>query len=381
MPTSMGFISTYPPTQCGIATFSHSLIRHAVQAGAIAGVIRVIDEDDATMPDTIDLSRAVTDVVHEWRGQARTAAAARAVNDFDVAVIQHEYGIYPGTDGVAILDLVSDLEIPVITALHTVVEHPTPQQRLIMERLVMRSDAVVTMSRAARSRLVAGYDVDPEKVNVIPHGAPSNALRLVVPADRPRILTWGLLGPGKGVEWAIAAMGELTDLRPRPHYAVVGQTHPRVLERDGTAYEDMLGSIVDDLGLGEDVSFDHRYLDAPTLRRIVESADIVLLPYDSVDQVTSGVLIEAVAAGKPVVATRFPHAVELLASGAGITVPQRDPLAMAAALRRVLTEPGLMQRMSAEASRIAPDLHWSAVAARYVDLADLAIGLPVTVQP
>jgi len=161
-------------------------------------------------------------------------------------------------------------------------------------------------------------------------------------------------------------------LEARPRYRVVGQTHPRILERDGTAYQDMLADLARDLGLDGDVMFDHHYATPEALRAEVAAADVVLLPYDSLDQVTSGVLIEAVAAGRPLVATRFPHAEELLATGAGITVPHRDPEAMARAIGRVLVEPGLARRMSEEGGRMAPDLLWPAVAARFVDVAATA---------
>jgi len=164
----------------------------------------------------------------------------------------------------------------------------------------------------------------------------------------------------------LQAMSGLAELDPRPVYRVVGQTHPRVREREGEAYRRGLLGQVADLGLTGHVEFDDRYLDGGSLRAIVRQADIVLLPYDSRDQVTSGVLTEAVVAGKPVVSTRFPHAIELLAGGAGLLVPQRDPLAMTAALHRVLTEPGLAAQMAVTARALAPSLLWPAVAEEYI---------------
>ena len=148
----------------------------------------------------------------------------------------------------------------------------------------------------------------------------------------------------------------------------MGQTHPRVDERDGAAYRERLIALTEQLGLSPSVSFDGHYLPGPALRSIVRDADVVLLPYDSRDQVTSGVLTEAVAAGKPVVSTSFPHAVELLSGGAGLLVPQRDPEALARALRRVLTEGGLADKMAATSRGLAASLLWPAVAASYIDL-------------
>jgi glycosyltransferase involved in cell wall biosynthesis len=186
-------------------------------------------------------------------------------------------------------------------------------------------------------------------------------------------LTWGLLGPGKGIEWAVAALAQLRDVDPSPRYIVAGQTHPKVLQRDGEAYRDSLDQLVHRLGLSDSVVLDSRYRDAAALDELVASADVVLLPYDSTDQVTSGVLIEAVAAGKPVVATSFPHAVELLSGGAGTVVDHQDPTAIADALRHVLTQPEVATAMAAAATGAAPELRWSAVADRYRQLADRLI--------
>ncbi len=147
---------------------------------------------------------------------------------------------------------------------------------------------------------------------------------LALRPGRPTILTWGLLGPGKGIEWAIDALAELVDLDPTPRYLVMGETHPRVVNREGEAYRSALQARAASRGIGHLVEFDARYLDLAALGRVVQEADVVLLPYDSREQVTSGVLVEALAAGKPVIATGFPHAVELLGGGAGLIVPHGD---------------------------------------------------------
>jgi glycosyltransferase involved in cell wall biosynthesis len=178
-------------------------------------------------------------------------------------------------------------------------------------------------------------------------------------------LTWGLLGPGKGIEWAIDAFALLDDVDPAPTYVIAGATHPKVRERTGEAYRELLIDRAQRSGSGSRISFDDSYRDLESLTDLIRSADLVVLPYDSADQVTSGVLVDAVAAGRPVVSTAFPHAIELLASGAGIVVPQRDPAALAAAIRSVLDDPERSAAMAAEARRLAPELSWAAVAARY----------------
>jgi glycosyltransferase involved in cell wall biosynthesis len=190
-------------------------------------------------------------------------------------------------------------------------------------------------------------------------------------------LTWGLLGPGKGIEWGIEAMAMLRDLQPMPRYMVAGQTHPKVLLREGDAYRDRLREQVRKGELGSWITFEGHYRNTSALASLIRSADVVLLPYDSAEQVTSGVLIEAVAAGKPVVATRFPHAVELLAGGAGLLVPHRDPTAIAAAVRSLVTRRDVVTRMAATAAATAPQLLWPAIADQYRDLAKQLIAVGV----
>ena len=186
---------------------------------------------------------------------------------------------------------------------------------------------------------------------------------------RLRLLTWGLLGPGKGIEWAIDAMALLADVRPRPSYLVAGTTHPKVHAKDGEAYRDMLIGRCRRTATSQSVSFDDSYRDLPALTRLISGTDLVVLPYDSDDQVTSGVLVDAVACGRPVVATAFPHAVELLTGGAGVVVPQRDAQALADVVRSFVDQPELLAGMAAECERLAPALSWSAVSRRYLELA------------
>jgi polysaccharide biosynthesis protein PslF len=362
MAIRFGILSTFPPTPCGLATFSHALARHIDDTGADVGIVRVVDSSQPPAPL----------VTHQYVTGALGAetAAAQALDRYDVAIVQHEYGIFGGPDGEDVLKVLAQVHVPVITVLHTVLADPTPHQHEVLAGVVAASSAVVTMTSTARLRLIAGWGVDPSGVTVIPHGAEDNRPSCDRPAtNRPRsILTWGLLGEGKGIEWALRAVVDLVDLVPLPRYRIVGQTHPRVLERDGDVYRERLVAIVRDLGIADIVEFDGRYLDGDSLRAVIRAADVILLPYDSRDQVTSGVLTEAVVAGKPVVSTTFPHAVELLSGGAGILVPQRDPGAIAAALRRILTEPDVAAPMAATARALAPGLLWPAVARQYVTL-------------
>lgn len=331
----------------------------------MVGVVRMV-EDGPRSP------RA--EVGYELRsdGTGDAAAAARELNRFDVAMVQHEYGIFGGKDGDQILDVLALVRVPVVVVLHTVLSEPTRHQRYVLEHLVAAADRVVTLSETGRLRLSGEYAIDERKVVTIPHGAWA-AGRPVPPTarrGRPTVLTWGLLGPGKGLEWGVEALAGLRHLDPTPHYVIAGQTHPKVLAREGERYREMLQRRAAILGVADMLHFEPGYLDTSVLRRLVANADVILLPYDSYEQVTSGVLIEAVSSLTPVVSTGFPHARELLADGAGTLVPHADPAAIGAAIGRVLTEPGHARAMIASAARIAPTLEWSAVAERYLQLSD-----------
>jgi glycosyltransferase involved in cell wall biosynthesis len=183
------------------------------------------------------------------------------------------------------------------------------------------------------------------------------------------VLTWGLLSRSKGIEFGIEALPLLRDLDPAPRYVVHGRTHPRVLEHEGEAYRASLQQEALDLGVADMVEFDDRYVDTASVMAWIREADVVLMPYRSRDQVVSGVLVEAIASGKPVVATRFPHAEELLVEGSGILVPHDDPRAIAAALRQLLTDADLRTRMAGVARRQAPFLAWENVGRTYRQLA------------
>jgi polysaccharide biosynthesis protein PslF len=356
---TFGILSSYPPTQCGLATFSAALAKGLVANGATAHVVRVIDDTDVAP----SMGPVVGELVNDAPRSA--AAAAELLNRCDVAVVQHEYGLYGGTDGDEVLEVLEGLEVPSVVVAHTILNDPTPHQRSVLTDVAALAGQVVVMTEAARERLCRRFDVDPDIVVTIPHGAAIPARRDPERPGRPTLLTWGLIGPGKGIERAIAAMTMLKDLPMRPHYLVAGQTHPKVLAARGESYRHSLMAQASHLGVGSSVTFDDDYRDVAALTALIQSAAVVVLPYDSTDQVTSGVLVDAIAAGRPVVSTAFPHATELLASGAGLVVDHDEPDALALALRRVLLEPGLASRMAAEAQRLAPSLGWPVVAGQY----------------
>ena len=359
---SIGFVSTYPPTICGLASFTASLVGAIAENRGSREGIRVVGLSDwATAVPVGDMGYR-----HKRGDRASLGVAIKFLNGFDVVSVQHEFGIFGGHDGDEAVEIVAALDSPAVVTFHTVLKNPSDHQRAIVESLSENAARSVVMSDTAFDRLVTRYSVDPDHIAMIPHGAdarfggPSLAAGI-----RPLVLTWGLIGPGKGLETSIAAFAGLTDLRPLPRYLIAGATHPNVRERQGESYREGLVALVGDLGLEAVVEFDDRYLDRAVLARLVRSADLVVLPYGSVEQVTSGVLVEAIAASKPVIATAFPHALELLAGGAGITVPHDDPDALGAALRRVLTDGRLAARMQRHSHDLRLGRYWPSIGRKY----------------
>lgn len=323
--------------------------------------MRVADGSESSDP------RVVGELVN---GSALSVAdCVAALNRNDVAVIQYGDGLYGGAHGDELLDVINGLRVPSIAVVHSVLKNPAPHQRWVLERVAATAGRVVVMTEAAQERLCGEYGIDRRKLIMIPHGATLPTTPRVKRASRPIILTVGLLGPGKGVERVIDAMPSLQTVAGRPRYLVAGRTHPKVLASEGEAYRQARLEQVQQTGVADSVSFDDRHYDRTALTALLQSAAVIVLPYDSTDQVTSGLLVDAVASGRPVVATAFPHAVELLRNGAGIIVPHDDPEAMASALRRVLTQPRLAGAMAAEARQLAPAMAWPVVAAAYTQLA------------
>ena len=362
---SIGFVSTYPPTVCGLASYTAPLFNAVAQDRGSGAGLGVVDVGGGS-------TRAATPGVvfrHRNGDRASLKRATQTLNSYRTVSIQHEFGIFGGSDGVEVLDLVSGLAVPTAVTFHTVLDNPTRHQRMIIDGLSGLADRLIVMSQTGAARLIRRYGVDAKRIEVIPHGAGSRfAGPSLVRGDRPLVLTWGLIGPGKGLESVIEAFAGLTDLNPRPRYLIAGATHPNVRAESGESYREGLVSLVDRFEVEDLIEFDDRYLDREALARLVRSADMVVLPYSSVEQVTSGVLVEAIAASKPVIATRFPHAVELLSGGAGMTVPHGDPEALGAALRRLLTDRRLTIQMAREAHQIADGWDWPTIGRRFATM-------------
>jgi glycosyltransferase involved in cell wall biosynthesis len=356
-------VTTFPPTRCGIARFSDSLLRALDARGQPVSVARLVGPRDTPSSDHRVL------VEFDPSSAIGIERARKVLSRYSAVIVQHEFGIYGPSDGEAVVDLVADLETRVMTVLHTVPFRPSPNQRRILEELAAHSDVVSVPSHSARVALEDVYGISAAGVAVLPHGSAWTPVD-PRPGIRRRLLTWGLLGPGKGIERAFAALAPLRLLSPAPQYQVVGQIHPNILRRQGPAYRESLVQLADDLNVADMVEFDDSYQSEESLYRTVTEADVIVLPYDNDEQVCSGVLTEAITAGRPVVATNFPHARELLGSGAGILVDHDDIEGMTAAIRQLLTDDFAYRRAVEEARSVAHRLSWSTIARRHIEYFD-----------
>ena len=317
---------------------------------------------------------------------------ARSLNECGVKVVcvQHEFGIWGGEDGGYVLDFVGALRVPVVSTLHTVLPRPTSAQRDIVRELVSVSEMSVVMSRSNAMLLSSVYGVDATRIAVVPHGIPhlpfvasdTGKPRLGL-KDRAVILSFGLIGPGKGFESVIDAMPAVIKSVPSACYVILGATHPGVLAREGEAYRASLQKRVAALGLSEHVQFVDRFVGRVELGTWLEAADIVATPYPNLDQSTSGTLSYGMAAGKAVVSTPFAYASELLAEGRGRLVSGRSPEAFAESLVELLSDHELRAAMGRRAYEHTRGMVWWEVGAAYRRIFDRAAGAvaPLPFQP
>jgi len=373
-------IGNYLPRQCGIATFTTDL------CNAIAGHMK----DEAN-----NLAAVAMDDIEEgynYPGRVRFQVKANVLSDylcaadflnfhnFDVAVLQHEFGIFGGNCGAHIINMVKNLRMPVITTLHTVLENPTEQQRKITRELADYSEALVVMAHKARSLLMRIYDIDEGKVVHIPHGIPdvppdsSGTFRRQLGLEGRRILlTFGLLSPGKGIEGMINAMPAILKHHPDTVFIILGKTHPHIKKEYGDSYRQSLFQQVSRLSLKKHVLFQDSFVDIETLTKYITSADVYVSPYINKEQIVSGTLAYAMGLGTAIVATPYWYAEELLADGRGITTPFGNVEAMAEEISSLLGNDKKRLSICKKGYAMGRSMIWEKVGKGYITLADEAL--------
>jgi len=371
--------STYPPRACGIGTFSFDVRSALLDVPGIDDVSSIAIVDEPSSPQRSELLATVSQGV---RGDYVRAARLLGRLDIDVVLLQHEFGIFGGVDGEYVLSFAQELEQPLVVTLHTVLSQPSPHQLRVLGALCDQAERVIVMTDTARRLLVEVGASAAEKIRVVPHGAPVVLGRrreehaagrhplYVAPApggyeriqSRFLLSTFGLLSAGKGLETAIEALPLIVERHPEVLYLIAGRTHPQVARREGEQYRLMLERLVVDLDLGDHVAFDDRFLSIDELADLLAATDVFLTPYRNREQIASGSLTFAIAAGCAAVSTPYWYAEDMLASGAGQIVPFDDPQALAEAVCELVEEPDLLAAARAEARRIGSRLAWPSVA-------------------
>jgi glycosyltransferase involved in cell wall biosynthesis len=366
-------VGTATPRRCGIATFTGDLgsALTALQPARPAVQVALTDVGGAYAYGP----EVVFEVQAPQLSDYRTAAAFLNSAAVDVVCVQHEFGIFGGPAGRHLDELLDHLRVPVVTTLHTVLAQPSPEQRAATRRVADRSDVLVVLADAAVELLVDGCGIDPAKVRVVPHGVPAvpdldqdEAKASLGLSDRTLLLTFGLLGPDKGIEVVLAALPDLVAADPSLLYVVLGATHPHVLRDHGDVYRDSLIAQVQELGLEDHVLLVDRYAELEELCRYLAASDVYVTPYHSTEQIVSGTLAYAVGMGCAIVSTPYPYATELLAHGRGVLFPRGDSSALAAELAALLGDEQERARMRARAREHGRTMTWPAVAAAYQQL-------------
>lgn len=368
----MAFLGDYVPRQCGIATFTRDLCE-AVSAAAPDSECYVGAVNDRV--ESYDYPPRVRfELLEKDIDSYRRAADFLNFNNADVLCVQHEFGIYGGAAGSHLLALLKEVRMPVVTTLHTLLQDPNEAQRKVMNEISQRSERLVVMARKGAEILREVYAVPEAKIDIIPHGIPdvplldSSAAKAQFGVEgRKVLLTFGLIGPGKGIEHAIQSLPKIIQRHPEVVYIILGATHPHLLANEGERYRLSLEWLTEEQGVKDHVIFDNRYVSPEDLKEFISATDIYLTPYLNRGQITSGTLAQVFGAGRAVVSTPYHHAEEILTEGRGILVPFGKPAEITAAVCEYLERPGLLESTQEAAWQAGREMVWPAVARQYLD--------------
>ena len=373
----LAFIGNSLPRRCGIATFTTNL-QQAISTSSAdveTAIVAMTDHGHAYDYPSVVRLQVNDDRIKDYAHAADVLNAGQ----FEAVSLQHEFGIFGGEAGVHIMALLSRLNMPIVTTLHTVLSEPTPAQHSVLDRIVEASSKVVVMAEKGRELLRTVYRAPAEKIEVIPHGIPDFPF---VEPDRAKakfgfsgravILTFGLLSPNKGIEVMIDAMPSILKRRADAVYVVLGATHPNLVRTHGEAYRESLVARARELGVEDHVAFLDQFVDHATLLDFISMCDVYVTPYLNESQMTSGTLAYSFGLGKAVVSTPYWHARELLGDGRGILVPFDDAAAISSEIADLLTDDARRQAMRERAYASSRSMTWERSAEHYLTVFESA---------
>ena len=372
-------VGTYPPRECGIASFSKDLRDSVIRTGQSVWITALSDEKKYVYPKEVRFS------IQQNESEDYLRAAYMINNSaVDLVILQHEYGIFGGSDGALVIKFAAHLKKPFILVTHTVLPRPSPGQRIVLQILSRRAAAVICMTERSKELLEKVYGVPEEKITVIPHGVPvferkdRDALKRSYGfAGRKVITTFGLIGPSKGLEIGIKAVKELVGKHPEILYIIAGKTHPVLQKKEGERYREMLIKLCADLQVERNVRFVDHYLDIDELGDYLYMSDVYLCPYPNRDQAVSGTLAYAVGCGRAIVATPYEYSLELLKKKElGLVAAEASAEELSKLLDQLLSRPLLRKNLERRASRFGETIKWPSVGARYVELAQKLLAYP-----
>ena len=362
-------VGTYPPKQCGIATFSTDL-RNSLLLHDNAVSIMALSDDSL---DYHYSNEVVFNVKQNYKQDyIKAAAFINASSAIDLVILQHEYGIYGGRDGEYVLELAKLIHKPYVLITHTVLPRPSKHQKQILYDLCHRATGIVCMTEGSRDLLINLYEAPSELLKVIAHGVPDFEkhpqleLKKSYQLEGQQIIsTFGLIGPGKGLELGIRAIAELVPKYPEIRYLILGQTHPMLQRYEGEKYRQMLIALVDELDLSNNVSFVNKYLTTQELGEYLYMTDIYLSPYPNMDQAVSGTLAFALGCGRAIVSTAYAYANEVLREGRGLLAQEAEPINIAILLEQILASRKLSENLQNKAYELGKTWTWSNVGGEY----------------
>jgi len=370
---AVALVGTYLPRQCGIATFTGDLAEAIAKARPEMQTLAVAMND---RPEGYRYPPRVWFEINQNRlAEYRLAADFLNMSAVSVCCVQHEFGIYGGGEGAHVLEMIRRLRMPVVATMHTVLKEPSDAQRAVVRQLAEECDRIVVMADRAVEFLHDIYGLEEGKVALIQHGIPD------VPFVDPNyykdqfevegkkvILTFGLLGPSKGLEQMIEAMPRVVEKHPDVVYMVLGATHPGVLAHSGEDYRLGLKRRAKELGIADNIKWFNKFVEIEELKEFLGCADVYVTSYLNEAQITSGTLAYAAGTGKAVVSTPYWHAQELLADGRGKIVPFKDTDALADAIIELFDNETERHAIRKRAYQHSRPMRWSEVARQYVEL-------------